>query len=97
MIGMGSTQGVPVGSGAGLDDRHELVAFEGVLGHLAIAGLEDVQREDDMGEQDDVRQGEEPASPGEIREFRVNIHGPLRPSAGVRIDPDGATRSKEDA
>ena len=60
------------------------VAGEGVLGHLAVPGLEDVQREDDTREEDDIRQGEEPASPGEITEIRMMIHGSARPSAGVR-------------
>ena len=66
-----------------LDDRHESVAGEGVLGHLAVPGLEDVQGEDDMREEDDIRQGEEPASPGEIAEIRMMIHGAARPSSGV--------------
>ena len=65
----GFVPGIPVVSGAGLDDRHELIAGEGILGHLTVSRLEDMEGEDDMGEQHEIRQGEEPAQSGEIVEF----------------------------
>jgi hypothetical protein len=36
-------------AGTRLDDGHELVTVESVLGHLTVSGLEDMEWEDNMG------------------------------------------------
>lgn len=38
---------------------HVLVAGKDALGHLAVAGLEDVERQQGVGEEDSLRQGKE--------------------------------------
>ncbi len=58
-----------------LHDRHELVVVECVPGHLPISWLEDMEGQDHVREQDEVRQGEQPAQSGELAEIRVDIHG----------------------
>lgn len=59
---------------ARLDHRDEVVVLEGILGHLAVSRLEDVQGQDDVGEKDDVRQREEPDPAGEIVEIGMDVH-----------------------
>ena len=44
-----------------LDDGHQLIAGQCVFGHLAVARLENMEGKDRVREQDEVRQGEQPA------------------------------------
>jgi hypothetical protein len=57
-----------------LDDGHEPVAGQGVRGHLAVPGLEDMKRKHIVGKEDDAGQWEESADAGEVPKVMIVVH-----------------------
>jgi hypothetical protein len=66
---------VPIGAIFQLDHGNEPIARQGVLGHLTVSWLKNVQREDAMREENDLRQREEPANALKTPQFLIRVHG----------------------
>ena len=87
--------GLSLGKRTDLDHRDQPIAGQGVLGHLAVARLENMERKDDVRERDEVGQREQPGDLAKVSQVEIVIHIHLciaglfsrdreRPSGGER-------------
>ncbi len=86
--------GRPVGVGQNLDNRDQPIPIEGILGHLPIPRLKNVQGLHGMGEQHDARQGEQSTDAREVAEVKILVHAKA-PHQLVRRAIDRRTRIAE--
>ena len=72
--GTGSVQCCSPGGRGNLNHRDQTISRQCILGHLAIPGLENMQRQYDVRKHDQVGQWKEPCYIGKVPQIEVVVH-----------------------